>query len=43
MIEHLIELISTLLSCLLCYYIGKHKAHSDILRESSKRTRPQEF
>lgn len=28
--EHLIDSISTLLSCLLCYYIGKYKAHADI-------------
>lgn len=46
MIEH-IELISTLLSCLLCYYIGKYKAHSDIyekvLNEHVKRNFKKEF
>lgn len=45
--EHLIDSISTLLSCLLCYYIGKYKAHSDIyekvLNEHVRRNFKKEF
>ena len=45
--ENLIDSISTLLSCLLCYYIGKYKAHSDIyekvLNEHVKRNFKKEF
>lgn len=45
--EYFIDSISTLLSCLLCYYIGKYKAHSDIyekvLNEHVKRHFEEEF
>lgn len=45
--EYLIYSISILLSCLLCYYIGKYKAYSDIyekvLNEHVKRNFKKEF
>lgn len=28
--EVFLDIISNILTCLLCYYIGKYKAHSDI-------------
>lgn len=34
--EYLIDSISTLLSCLVCYYIGKYKAYSDIYEKVLK-------
>lgn len=45
--EYLINSISTLLSCLVFYYIGKYKAYSDIyekvLNEHVRRNFKKEF
>ncbi len=45
--EVFLDIISNILSCLLCYYIGKYKAHSDIyekvLDEYVKRHFEEEF
>lgn len=45
--EVFLDIISTLLSCLVCYYIGKYKAYSDIyekvLNEHVKRNFEEEF
>ena len=45
--EVFLDIISNILACLLCYYIGKYKAHSDIyekvLDEYVKRHFKEEF
>lgn len=45
--EYLIQAITGLLPCLVCYYIGKYKAYSDIyekvLNEHVKRNFEEEF
>ena len=45
--EVFLDIISNILSCLLCYYIGKYKAHADIyekiLDEHVKRNFEEEF
>lgn len=45
--EVFLDIISNILACLLCYYIGKYKAHADIyekvLDEHARRHFEEEF